>query len=61
MIQNKANKITDSIIEHIKDHLYDTIRHQIEYHDESDLSGDDYELLVSMVSKQTIELLWKSI
>ena len=61
MIQNKANIITASIVDHIAEHLDDTIRHQIEYHDESDLSGDDFELLVSMVTKQTIEAIWNKI
>ena len=55
-----ADKITDKIFYYVAEHLDDTIRKEIEY-ENPDASGDDFETVVTLVTKNILEALYKRI
>ena len=55
-----ANKITDKIFYHVAGHLDDTIRKEIEY-ENPEVSGDDFETVVTLVTKNILQALYKKI
>jgi|SaaInl6LU_22_DNA_1037377.scaffolds.fasta_scaffold232727_1 hypothetical protein len=55
-----ANKITDKIFYHVAEDIDDIIRKEIEYED-PDASGDDFETVVTLVTKNILEALYKRI
>lgn len=59
-MNESANKITDKIFYYVAEHLDDTIRKEIEY-ENPDASGDDFETVVTLVTKNILEALYKRI
>lgn len=55
-----ANKITEKIFDYVSEHLDDTIRKEVEYENPA-VSGDDFETVVTLVTKNILQALYKKI
>lgn len=55
-----ANKITEKIFDYVSEHLDDTIRNEVEY-ENPEVSGDDFETIVTLVTKNILQALYKRI
>ena len=59
-IEEIANKITEKIFDYVSEHLDDTIRNEVEY-ENPEVSGDDFETVVTLVTKNILEALYKRV
>ena len=55
-----ANKITEKIFNYVSEHLDDTIRNEVEY-ENPEVSGDDFETVVKLVTKNILQALYEKI